>query len=225
MAYPSYLRDRARQLRTEKHLSLTEIAAVLALPKTTVYYWIKDLPLGRPRRQSPGQRIGHHRMCANYKRLRDEAYSRGAAEYDELISVPTFRDFVVLYIAEGYKKNRNTVQIGNSDPTVVVMSKSWLGTLTARKLLYSIQYHLDQDLSELQNFWGEILGIDGGAIRMQRKSNSGQLKGRRWRSAHGVLSIRVFDTYLRSRLQAWMDRIRQEWHLDSADPTGRGAAW
>jgi predicted DNA-binding transcriptional regulator AlpA len=50
MAYPAYVRERARELRTTKHLSLNEIAERLALPKTTVYDWINDLPLGRARR-------------------------------------------------------------------------------------------------------------------------------------------------------------------------------
>jgi transposase-like protein len=49
MAYPDYVRERARQLRVEKKLSLDEIAERLALPKTMVYYWVKDLPLQRPR--------------------------------------------------------------------------------------------------------------------------------------------------------------------------------
>jgi hypothetical protein len=52
MAYPDYIRDTARQLRVEKKLSLDEIAERLALPKTTVYSWIVDLPLGRPRREN-----------------------------------------------------------------------------------------------------------------------------------------------------------------------------
>ena len=44
VAHPAYLREKARELRTKKKLSLIEIAERLALPKTTVFYWIKDLP-------------------------------------------------------------------------------------------------------------------------------------------------------------------------------------
>jgi hypothetical protein len=50
----------------------------------------------------------------------------GPREYDELLGVPTFRDFVVLYIAEGYKRNRNRVRIGNSDTRMVEVSTGWL---------------------------------------------------------------------------------------------------
>jgi hypothetical protein len=48
-------------------------------------------------------------------------------------------------------------------------------------------------------------------IRLQRKSNSNQLTGRIWRSRHGVFMVRMQDTLLRARLQAWMDRLRSEW--------------
>lgn len=44
MDYPAYLRERARDLRVKNRLSLDEISERLALPKTTVRYWIRDLP-------------------------------------------------------------------------------------------------------------------------------------------------------------------------------------
>ena len=211
MAHPAYLRTKARELRIKKHLSLDEIAEHLALSKTTVYYWIADLPLGRERRASTGQRKGNLAMQAKYRRLREEAYRRGWLEYATLILEPTFRDFVVLYIAEGFKRTRHCVWIGNSDERVVAMAAGWIARLSIKPLIYAVQYHADQDLDELRGFWGGVLGIDGAKIRMQRKSNSGQLAGRTWRSVHGVLSVGVNDTYCRARLQAWMDRVRGEW--------------
>jgi AcrR family transcriptional regulator len=211
MAYPAYLRERARELRVTKHLSLDEIAERLALPKTTVYYWIKDLPLGRSPRWSPGQRKGTRSMQNKWRALREAAYARGLAEYDDLIRVPTFRDFVVLYIAEGYKRCRNVVSIGNSDDRVIAVAETWCKALSHKQPVHYLQYHADQNLDDLRRHWGEVLGIDGAAIRMQRKSNSGQLTGRVWRSRYGVLTVVVHDTYLRARLQAWIDRIRDDW--------------
>jgi transposase len=75
MAYPRYLRQRARELRTTKHVSLDEIAERLALPKTTVYYWVRDLPLGRARRWSIGQRKGNAAMQKKWRLLREAAYA------------------------------------------------------------------------------------------------------------------------------------------------------
>jgi transposase-like protein len=210
MAYPDYLRQRARELRLTKKLTLDEIAERLALPKTTVYYWITDLPLGRPR-STLAQQLGTAAMQAKYQHLREEAYSQGRLEYDELVKLPTFRDFVVLYIAEGYKRGRNRVSIGNSDARVIQLTDCWLRRLTTARRTYAVQYHADQDLEALTSFWGATLGVDPTLIRLQRKSNSGQLKGRRWRSVNGVLTITVGATLLRVRLRAWIDRIKDEW--------------
>lgn len=226
MAYPAYLRERARELRVTKKLSLDEIAERLALPKTTVYYWIKDLPLGRERRWSVGQRKGNVSMQNRWRRLREAAYVQGVWEWDEFNHLPTFREFVALYIAEGSKRCRNVVAIANSDERVITLATGWLRRLSGRKLLFSLQYHADQDLEELRTFWGNELGIDGADIRLLRKSNSGQLNGRSWRSVHGVLTVTTNDTYLRARLQAWIELIRKEWRLDSAiAPSGRGEVW
>lgn len=87
----------------------------------------------------------------------------------------------------------------------------WIGRLTERTPEFSIQYHADQDLNDLREFWGGTLGIDSSTIKLLRKSNSNQLIGRRWRSRHGVLNVRVQDTLLRARMQAWMDRLRDQW--------------
>jgi transcriptional regulator with XRE-family HTH domain len=220
MSYPTYLRERARDLRVAKRLSLDEIAERLALPKTTVYYWIRDLPLARARHWSVGQRKGNRSMQNKWRLLREAAYAQGLTEYDELIKLPTFRDFLALYIAEGFKRCRNVVSIANSDERVVALARGWLRALSRRKLTFSVQYHADQNLDEIRMFCGDQLGIDGPPIRLLRKTNSGQLRGRSWRSVHGVLTVATNDTYLRARLQAWIDRIRDEWGLDSATSHG-----
>jgi hypothetical protein len=117
----------------------------------------------------------------------------------------------VQYIAEGFKRNRNRVAICNSDDAVLQLTVCWLAPLTEKPLSLSVQYHADQDLAQLRAFWGDALGVGSDSIRFRRKSNSAQLKGRRWRSAHGVLTVAVSDTLARARLQAWTDRLKDEW--------------
>jgi hypothetical protein len=121
---------------------------------------------------------------------------------------------VCLYIAEGYKRNRNKVAVGNSDPAVIILCTRWIRRFARNQVGFSVQYHADQDLRELTEFWGHLVGVDPNAIRLQRKSNSGQLAGRHWRSRYGVLTIHVGDTALRARLQGWIDCLREQW-LDS----------
>ena len=132
MAYPAYLREKARRLRREQRLTIDELAECLALSRTTVYLWVRDLPLERSGRQNRGQRLGNAAMQAKYRRLREEAYADGQRTFAALAEDPLFRDFVTLYIAEGYKRSRNVVSLCNSDPTTMRLANAWLGRLSDR---------------------------------------------------------------------------------------------
>lgn len=79
------------------------------------------------------------------------------------------------------------------------------------KIGYELQSHIDHDDDVLKNYWANLLGIQASSIKVIRKSNSGQLSGRQFRSVYGVLTVRVGDTALRARLQAWMDIIKKQW--------------
>jgi hypothetical protein len=228
MAHPTYLREKARKLRTTKRLTLIEIAERLALPKTTVYYWIKDLPdpeikyRDTPARIAARKRQGR-RIKHEYARRRKAAYDQGWQEYPALIQEPTFRDFICIYIGEGYKRSRHTVAVANSDLRVVRLANHWIRRIARNKVTYQFQYHADQDPEYLIEFWSRGLGVDAELFTYQRKSNSGQLAGRTWRSKHGVLTVRAQDTMFRYRLQAWIDRTEDSW-LDSLIP-GCSSAW
>jgi hypothetical protein len=216
MAHPRYLREKARSLRRDRHLSIDEIAARLALPRSTIFYWVRDMPLDRTGRASKGQRKGTLAMSRRFRLLRERGYEEGRASFDLLAVEPTFRDFVCMYIGEGFKRSRHTVAICNSDPCVVQLGAAWITRLTRNKVGYALQYHADQQLDELLAFWAARLGISVEMIKLLRKSNSNRLRGRSWRSEYGVLTVRVGDTMLRARLQAWMDRVREDW-IDSPD--------
>jgi hypothetical protein len=122
-----------------------------------------------------------------------------------------------MYIGEGYKRCRNAVSLANSDPRVIRLADYWIRRFSRNPVKDMFQYHADQDPDYLVRFWSFGLGVDPALVKPQRKSNSGQLSGRSWRSRHGVLTVRAADTALRMRLQAWMDRTQDQW-LDSLLP-------
>jgi hypothetical protein len=218
MTYPPYLREKARKLRQEKRMTIDQLAECLALPRTTIYDWVRDLPIPRTTRQNLAQRLGSRAMQLKYRRLHEAAYEEGRSTFAKLSRDPTFRDFVCLYIAEGYKRNRNRVSIANSDPRVMKVAARWMKELSTNRLSLSLQYHADQDPEALKLFWCRELGIHARSFRYLRKSNSGELTGRTWRCAHGVLTLIAEDTLLRARLQGWIDCLQEQW-LDSG-PAG-----
>ena len=216
MTYPPNLREKARQLRREKGLTIDEIAERLAIGRTTIYHWVYDMP--RPERcilrPGPASKLGSRAMQLKYKRLRDEWHELGRLEFDRLSREPTFLEFVGLYLAEGHKRSRNSASLANSDAAAIALGLHWFREFTRKPVDFWIQYHADQQQSELTAYWAARLRIPDLSIRFQRKSNSSQLRKRTWRCEYGVLTIRVHDTYFRARLQGWMDRLRERW-LDS----------
>jgi hypothetical protein len=198
-------------MRLEKDLTIDEIAERLAISRQTIFYWVKDLPIERVHRPSPAHERRDKANSERFRARRVAAYEQGFEEYNELVREPTFRDFVCIYIGEGSKRNRNIVSVCNSNMDVMYLAEHWIARFARNPLRYSLQYHADQDPDQLRKRWADLLDIEPDSISLQRKSNSNQMTGRTWRSRHGILAIRVGDTYFRARLQAWMDRLTSEW--------------
>ena len=207
-----HLRAKAIELRTEKKLTLEEIVERLQVSYSTVYYWIKDIPIPRTTKQSEAQILRGEKNRQRHAAIRQQHYDAGWAEAESLLSTDLrVRDFVLLYIGEGTKRSRNEVAICNSDPAVLRLSHPIMLRYSNRKLTYSLQIHADHDESEMQGFWSTQFNTQPDEIKIIRKSNSNQLSGRQFRSVHGVCTIRTGDTYFRARLQAWMDFIKSTW--------------
>ena len=198
-------------MRIAERLTIDELAERIAAPRSTVYYWVRDLPIGRTEKQTAASWRAGQVTRRIHQRRRNAAYRQGGEEFPALMVEPTFRDFVCMYIGEGYKRARNVVSICNSDPAVVRLGSFWIRRLANNPVVYSFQHHADQDPEALRRYWAKVVDADPSTIKFQRKSNSGRLAGRKWRSRYGVLQVRTPDTYLRARIQAWMDRVRAEW--------------
>ena len=68
-------------MRTERNLSIDEIAERLALPRTTVFYWVRDLPIDRSARpRTLAQLNGNLAMQEKYRRAARGGLRRGPRE-------------------------------------------------------------------------------------------------------------------------------------------------
>lgn len=211
-------------MRVRRRLSVDQLAKRLALPRSTVYYWVRDLPLGecsaaetgtqtpaRGARGRTGARVGRVGGATIVRPRRAGAYEAALHSYDDLALQPTFRDFVCVYIAEGYKRDRRKVALANADPDVMRLTHRWIWRLTDKSPSLSVGYARDQSRKELQRFWSEAVGEELRSIRARRVSE--QQLSHAWgaRPLHGVLTLAVDDAVLRARMQAWMRRTREEW--------------
>lgn len=222
-----HLRAKAIELRNQNY-SLTEITKRLALPTTTIYYWIKKIPLQKTEKPAIGikkcavssfnplalfkaGKKGRKLALEKWKKLRDDAYNEAFEKAGETLKDLHYRDFTLIYLGEGYRKDRNKVSVANSNPNMIEMCHKIMLKEARNKVYYTLQIHIDNDENELKEFWATKLGIDKNLIKIIRKSNSGNMSRRKWRSVYGVITVASNDTYFRSRVQAWMDYVTQQW--------------
>lgn len=209
MRHPDSLRRQARELRVSQRLTVDEIARRLAVSRSTVQRWVRDLPI-------PRSRLASDAVQAELGRLRAAAYEEGRRTFDVLARDPTFRDFVTLYVAAGYRRSRNLVSLGNADPAVVALADRWLRRLARAGVDYGLRCRSEEDLARVRRFWGSTLRVPPDVIHLDPDVAEADPT---WRERHGVLAVHCRDTLLRARLDGWMDRLREQW-LDSA---GSGA--
>jgi hypothetical protein len=95
-----------------------------------------NLLLGQGHPASAQTRLHDSTACrrssgeGKYTAKRDAAYQQGLAEAPALRQEPTFRDFVVLYLAEGTKTRRNELALVNSYVAIVKLAHHWIRRLT-----------------------------------------------------------------------------------------------
>jgi transposase len=199
---------KARQLRRNGKF-LDEISEFLGINRSTVYGWVRDVPFaGKSKRREQASRHANEQMQAKYAALRHEAY---VGMDLRVLNDPLIRDFVVMYLAEGYRRNRNVVHICNTNPAIMRLSLEALRKLgLSNRLAFKLLLYPDHDDQTKKRFWARYLGITSNQIDVWRPEKK-QRPSRYRRSEHGIMYMSTGDTYLRSRLQALMDAVETSW--------------
>lgn len=148
-------------------------------------------------------------MVEKYQIARLQAWNDGWDSFEKNIKQPYFKDFLIIYLCEGYKRDRNMVQVTNADPSIIQVCYPFVKTWTKNKINYFVQIHHDDDAKEIVNYWSSLLNITPSLIkthlRAEKKTN------RKGKLPHGIFTFRVGDTYLKCKLDAWISRLKEGW--------------
>ena len=211
-------RIRATELRERHHLPLDEIAKRLNRSRSTVWYWIKDcevpqnvLAALRRKGQLIGQERGRAVAVRNRLRERQAAYDGAKIGARKRLRDPDFRDFVVMYMAEGARKGRQIVDITNTDPEIIRLGYRWLEKLSKYPVKVYVFCRLCDDPPKLKRFWSREMGIPESALTIVLKPGP---IGKR-RAEYGVAKVRVSDVLARAAVEAYMDTVREDWRATS----------
>jgi hypothetical protein len=168
-------REIARRLRRDEGAAIGEIAQRLAVSKSSVSIWVREIELTEAQRlalldRNPAynrQLSGWTRMAARRKAEREAFQKKGrqlARKRD-----PGFVAGCMLYWAEG-SKARNQLQFANSDPVMARFFIDFLKhyfELTPEQIRITCHLyadHLDEQV-EVERHWLESLGLPPQSLR------------------------------------------------------------
>ena len=215
MAYKKEIKELAREYR-KKGWSLGKITKKFNVAKSTAYLWIKDLPVPeidgvniqtKARRESvrnPERRKKHVEKCTQ---KRKKAYMKSYINAPKLLQNILLRDFIIIYLAEGYNRTKHSLSLVNTDPSVIRLGLYFLKKFSRNQIGFLLVCQIGKE-KEILKFWSKQLNIPTSKF----KTFSKELGKKRLRPlGHGICHIRTHDTYAKSRVDALIDYIKSQW--------------
>ena len=159
-------------LRLEKRLSYSAIIQRLKVPKSTLSYWLRDLPLSEKeilelRRSAWIRGEASRELFRNTMRKKREAneriiYLQQLAKFRKVSRQALFVAGLMLYLGEGDKKEPSRIGIANTDPWILKFFIWWLQKfLDIPRARIRVELHLytTMDIVEEKKFWRNYLDL------------------------------------------------------------------
>ncbi|TSC55840.1 MAG: Uncharacterized protein Greene071421_561 [Parcubacteria group bacterium Greene0714_21] len=218
--YEQAVKKNVRKLRGKGFTFIEIIQKFPFLSKGTVSEWVSDIkltPLQEQRilKKKLRGRIG----LLNYNKRRHKEAVRRAVTLSQKakkeIGVLTSRDLKIagaaLYWGEGWKKNRNTISIGNSDPKFIAVAMRFFREICKvkeEKFRCKLTIHPGLDQAKALKFWTLITGVplsqfNKVAIKPP-KSSTGRMHNVLYK---GSLDVRIGDTKTFWRIMGFIEAL------------------
>ncbi|TSC74650.1 MAG: Uncharacterized protein G01um101433_1043 [Parcubacteria group bacterium Gr01-1014_33] len=168
----SQLREQVLNLRVKEELSYGEIKKRLGVPKSTLSYWLRELPLSEERILEL-RRKGWSKGEASRERFRTamrqkrELTARHIYEAQRKHLSDTSRDtfFVaglMLYLGEGEKTTTSRICLANTNPRIIKFFIKWMEEflgIRKNEMRSQLQLYGNMDLEAEKGFWRTTTGF------------------------------------------------------------------
>jgi len=194
--------DRVKAVSLRKQgLSYAAIKERLDVSKSTLSYWLRDLPLSREKinelRSLSPRRIERYR--ATMRKKREERLSAVYRQVEKTVKKLSDREILIaglfLYWGEGGKTKPYTISLTNTDPDMVRFYMKWLRLLGVPKSKIKVRLHTytDMNLVHIKQFWVDVTKIPLAQFHMPqiKQSNGEKIHYRGY--GHGTCTIIVDD--------------------------------
>ncbi|HEX4104476.1 MAG TPA: hypothetical protein VHZ04_03335 [Candidatus Paceibacterota bacterium] len=217
------LKQEAVRLRIEEEMSYDEIRKRINVSKSTLHEWLKYFPLSRERilelekaNWTKNQaKIERYRVTMAEKRElgRREIHAKYLAKFVNLSEDSFFIAGLMLYLAEGGKRDHYRIVIANTDARIIKFFVGWLNRyLDISKESLRVELHLypTMDVPKETLFWKSELDLSEGQfyktqMRKLQKSSFSYRESFR----HGTCSLSVCSvkkkTEIMMAIKAFLD--------------------
>jgi hypothetical protein len=157
--------EKARLLRAQNR-TLSDIAEILGVSKSSVSVWVRDVPFTPSLRLYGPRRRAHPQHEARLRQI-DELNREGIERLGQLGEQAFLAAGTALYAGEG-SKGEGEVNFANSDPEMVRFFCAWLRRffeIDEKRLRVRVYLHVGLDLDAVEQFWSELTQVPRSQFR------------------------------------------------------------
>ncbi|HLC49263.1 MAG TPA: helix-turn-helix domain-containing protein [Candidatus Andersenbacteria bacterium] len=198
----------------KKGWSINDIYKKLDVAKGTVSVWVRDVSLTPAQLQELAQR-SHARSAVEKRRtsrLLNESNKRqlvvdnAKSDITQVTKSDLFLIGVMLYWAEGGKKQRGSVRFSNSDPLMIrVMMRFFrvICMVPEEKFRIHLHIHMHLDYQKAEKYWSKITGIPLNHFYKTYNAPNKGSQNKKDNLPNGTIQVYVSDTILFLKIQGW----------------------
>jgi len=212
-------KDIARNLRLQGH-SLSEIVKKTGFTKSSVSLWVRDIELTKKQKEdlfskSSKKEIIEKRRSSrlqNEEKKRKEIYCTAKKQINKISDKELWLIGIMLYWAEGGKKQRGLVRFSNGDPQMIkIMMEFFKKICCVPKDKFRGYIHIHPHLNHIkaEKNWSKISGISTAKFfKTYRKPNKSS-QNKKDSLPFGTFEIYVCDTKLFLKIMGWIEGVAE----------------
>jgi hypothetical protein len=195
-------KEQLQKLYYGKKLSMWDIAKTLSVTPKTVEYWMDQHNLIR----RSNSECAYVKQNPNGDPFKIKA--RLTRKDKDLLLAG-----LMLYWAEGSRKNKHTIQMANLDHRLILLFIKFLRRICGvkeEKICLNIQLYRKFNKEETKNYWSRILKVPKRFIAVNIHSDVRSKPTKQW-SRYGIARIEVRNTKLKSWIDVALERYLDKW--------------
>ena len=160
------LRQKAIDMRIDNEASYSEIRKKLGVAKSTLSYWLREYPLSAKRigelrksgwvKGEASREKYRNTMREKKEKIRESVYQREREKFCNLSQETLYVAGLMLYSAEGGKKDAHRITLANTDISIILFFIKWVQMffdIEVGQLRFQLHLYENMNIGREEQFW------------------------------------------------------------------------